>query len=399
MLTIANALILKGSNLNPSKENIVIDNGKIIEIAPEIKEGKIIDCTNCIVSPSFLNAHVHIGDSIIKDEGDGLSLDEMVKPPNGIKHKALENTSDEEIINDMEKSMWDMLHSGTSHFIDYREGGIKGVKLLKEASFNIPIKPIILGRDNSFYGEDPDLNLVKRNLRKLLKFADGVGLSGFGEISTEVAELITKKCKKLGKISSIHTAESNEAQVNSINKTGYTEIKRGIDASFDQLVHCTNARVEDISEISKSNTNIVLCPRANATLNVGIPPIDKILSQNIIPFIGSDNIMLNSPNIIRDLEFILKLSRAYYKKYFNPKVFFEMATVNPYKFKDLNSNLYGCLNKSIIKKGLDAQLMISNQLSKNPYLSIINRCDTQNILHIMNKNKHIDYINKQIYNI
>ncbi|WP_042707537.1 amidohydrolase family protein [Methanobrevibacter wolinii] len=399
MLTIANALILKGSNLSPSKENIVIDNGKIIDIAPNIMEGKIIDCTNCIVSPSFLNAHVHIGDSIIKDEGDGLSLDEMVKPPNGIKHKALENASDEEIIYSMKKSMWDMLHSGTSHFIDYREGGIEGVKLLRKASSDIPINPIILGRDNSFYGDDPDLNMVRRNLRKLLKFADGVGLSGFGEISTEVAELITKECKKLGKISSIHTAESYDCQVNSINKTGFTEVKRGINAGFDQLVHCTNATEEDISELNKTNTNVVLCPRANATLNVGIPPIDKIISGDIIPFIGSDNIMLNSPNILRDLEFSLKLSRAYYRKYFNPKLFFEMVTVNPYKLKNLNHNLYSILGKSIIEKGSDAQLMVSYQLSKNPYLSIINRCNTQNILHIMNKNIHIDYINKQKYNI
>ena len=67
MITIANGTILKGLELTPSKENILIDDGKIIEISPEINEGKIIDATDCIVSPSFLNAHTHIGDSIIND--------------------------------------------------------------------------------------------------------------------------------------------------------------------------------------------------------------------------------------------------------------------------------------------------------------------------------------------
>ena len=168
MFTIANGIILKGQDLTPKKENIVVDEGKIIEMAKESREGKIIDVDGAIVCPSFINGHMHIGDSIIKDEGYSLSLSEMVKPPKGVKHVALANASDDEIICAMEETMWDMVNSGTTHFIDYREGGIKGVKLLKKASSNIPIRPIILGRDDSFYGDDPDLKKVKIAIRKLL---------------------------------------------------------------------------------------------------------------------------------------------------------------------------------------------------------------------------------------
>ena len=53
----------------------------------------------------------------------------------------------------------------------------------------MPVTPIILGRDDSFYGDDPDLRKVKIAIRKLLKLADGIALSGFGEISDEVASL------------------------------------------------------------------------------------------------------------------------------------------------------------------------------------------------------------------
>ena len=140
MKTIANGLVLKGIGLNPSKENIVIDD-----------ENRII---------------------------------EMVKPPHGIKHVALESADDDELIEAMRETMWDMHNLGISHFIDYREGGLEGVKLIKEASKDIPITPIILGRDSSFYGEDPNYHQVKMAIRKLLKHADGIGLSGFGEIDT-----------------------------------------------------------------------------------------------------------------------------------------------------------------------------------------------------------------------
>ena len=195
MFTVSNGIILKGQDLTPVRENIVVDDGKIIEIAKDAKEGKIIDVDGAVVCPSFINGHVHIGDSIIKDEGYGLTLAEMVKPPNGVKHVALANAEDDDLIDAMRQSMQDMIDSGTTHFIDYRESGIRGVKLLMKASEGLPIKPIILGRDDSFYGDDPDLGKVKKAIQKLLKIADGIAPSGFGEITPEVASLTANRAK------------------------------------------------------------------------------------------------------------------------------------------------------------------------------------------------------------
>lgn len=382
MLTINDGIVLKGQDLTPVRENIVIDDGKIIEMAKDVCEGKIIDATDSIVCPTFLNGHTHIGDSIIKDEGYGLSLGEMVKPPNGVKHKALANAEDGEIIDAMKKSMWDMFESGTTHFIDYREGGIKGVELLRKASKNLPVTPVILGRDDSFYGQNPDLRKVKIAIRKLLKLADGIALSGFGEISDEVASLITSECRKAGKISSIHVAESMHLQDDSLRDFNKTEIQRGVGADFDQLVHCTNPRNNDLELIK--NSNVVVCPRANATLNVGVAPLNEMFSKGIKPLLGSDNLMLNSPNLFRELEFSLKIMSVYYKNYLNPKDLLKTATTNICNFE---INRY--IEKPVIDVNQEANLFISKKYSKNPYLNIINRCGTKDILYIMNRDIHI----------
>lgn len=382
MLTIKDGIVLKGQDLTPVRENIVIDDGKIIEMAKDVCEGKIIDATDSIVCPTFLNGHTHIGDSIIKDEGYGLSLGEMVKPPNGVKHKALANAEDGEIIDAMKKSMWDMFESGTTHFIDYREGGIKGVELLRKASKNLPVTPVILGRDDSFYGQNPDLRKVKIAIRKLLKLADGIALSGFGEISDEVASLITSECRKAGKISSIHVAESMHLQDDSLRDFNKTEIQRGVDADFDQLVHCTNPRNNDLELIK--NLNVVVCPRANATLNVGVAPLNEMFSKGIKPLLGSDNLMLNSPNLFRELEFSLKIMSVYYKNYLNPKDLLKTATTNICNFE---INRY--IEKPVIDVNQEANLFISKKYSKNHYLNIINRCGTKDILYIMNRDIHI----------
>lgn len=385
MFTIANGLILKGKNLQQSRKNILIDDGKILEINKDVKEGEIIDASGCIVFPSFLNGHTHVGDSIIKDDGYGLSLDEMVKPPNGIKHVALSESNDEDLIENMKYSLWDMYNSGITHFIDYREGGVKGVKLLQKASEDIPITPIILGRDDSFYGENPDLKKVKIAIRKLLKCCDGIAPSGFGEIQTEVAELIVNECNKHDKISSIHTAESMECQINSLEKYGQSEIERAISCGFNQIVHGTNSLNDDLNLIANSNTNLVLCPRANATLSVGWPQLNQIIKYGIRPLLGSDNIMLNSPSLFRELEFIIKSYSLKYGISISPKDILKMATTNV-----CYSNINQKINKYEISEGSYVQLAIIKQKSKNPYLSLINRSGAKDIINVIN----IDNIHK-----
>ncbi len=380
MKTITNGLILKGLELEPTKENILLDDdGTILEMSKDVKEGEIIDAENKIVCPRFLNAHTHIGDSIIKDEGDGLSLDEVVKPPHGIKHLALESADDDVLIEAMRESMWDMYNLGISHFIDYREGGLEGVKLLKEAAREIPITPIILARDSSFYGEDANYHQVKVAIRKLLKIADGIGLSGFGEIDTTVAEIICEKCEKAGKISSIHVAENELNQFASLEKTNKTEPKRAFDAGFNQIVHMTNPKGDDIDQLSRSKSSLTVCPRSNGALAVGMVPLFDILKTGVKPLIGSDNIMINRPNLFREMEFTLKIMKGLSKNYIAPKEILKMATTN----LSIADTLSGKINKSYIFEGQKAELMIINQKSNNPYLSLINRTEVNDIVDII----------------
>ena len=384
MFTISNGIILKGQDLVAVRENIVVDDGKIIEISKDAKEGKIIDVDGAVVCPSFINGHIHIGDSIIRDEGYGLTLAEMVRPPDGVKHVALSNASDDELIYAMRQSMQEMIDSGTTHFIDYREGGIDGVKLLKEASKDLPIKPIILGRDDSFYGDDPDLGKVKTAIRKLLKVADGIAPSGFGEITTEVAEIIVEECKKQGKISSIHVGESESNQIESLNDSNLTEIAKGVNSNFNQLVHLTNPKANDLEQVADSNQNVVVCPRANATLNVGVAPLNRMLDLGIKPLLGTDNVMLNSPNMFKELEFSLKIMSVYYKSYINPVDLVRMATTNVCGFK-----INDIVQKSVISENNFAEFNVLKSFSKNPYLNICNRTETKNILYTINKKVNV----------
>jgi cytosine/adenosine deaminase-related metal-dependent hydrolase len=91
--------------------------------------------------------------------------------------------------------------------------------------------------------------------------------------------------------------------------------------------------------------------------------------------LGTDNLMFNSPNMFREMEYALKVTRGYYKEYFPPVEILKMATVNAGQAFNLE---LGC-----IEQGKLADIMIVEQLSNDPILSLVNRTESKNIIGLM----------------
>ena len=125
MITIKNARVLYGENMEVRRTNIIIEDQEILELSDRVERGKIVDGNGCVAAPSLINSHVHIGDSVAKDLGDGEPIDKIVKPPNGIKHQILSETSPPDMIRAIRSSMEYMLQTGTTTFVDFREGGFE----------------------------------------------------------------------------------------------------------------------------------------------------------------------------------------------------------------------------------------------------------------------------------
>lgn len=372
MFTIKNALVLYGEDMEALKANVVIEDDIITEITTEnITIGEKIDAKGCILTPALVNSHIHLGDSVAKDVGDGQNIDKIVKPPKGLKHRILTESDPSEIVDSMRKSMWDMISNGTGTFVDFREGGFEGLSMFHEASEDVPIRKIVLGRHESFFDPDVERSYAKKIIRKLLRRCDGIAPSGFGEIRDDVASLIAETCRKKSKISAIHVAEYEELQKESIRLTGKSEVQRAINSGFDLLVHLTSPIKDDLKLIANSQSSVVCCPRSNGILSAGIPPIKEIFDNRINMLLGTDNIMFNSPNMLTEMEYALKVTRGYYKEYFAPVEVLKMATINAARTLNLNS---GC-----IMEGKKADILMVKQVSKDPILSLINRTESKSI--------------------
>ncbi|SCG85003.1 amidohydrolase family protein [Methanobacterium congolense] len=381
MITIKNATVLYGENMDAVKSNILIEDDKIVEVSQNASGGMIVDASGCIVAPCLINSHIHMGDSVAKDAGDGQPINKIVKPPDGIKHRILNETPPEKLVESMRESMNYMLETGTTTFVDFREGGFEGVELIDEASRDIPIRKIVLGRHDSFLDPEVETSAVKKTAKKLLKSCDGIGLSGFGEIRDDVAIAITDTCKKYGKISSIHAAEYHDVQEKSLRTTGNTEVQRALKTGFDLLVHLTSPIDNDLKFTGLNGVPVVSCPRSNGALSVGIPPIKEMMDNNIDVLLGTDNVMFNSPNMFQEMEYALKVTRGLYRAYVSPVDVFKMATVNAAKALNLDTGW--------IQEGKVADLMIVKLTSENPVLSLINRAESKNIIGLITDSRLI----------
>jgi cytosine/adenosine deaminase-related metal-dependent hydrolase len=395
-LAITSASLLLGKELDHVDNGYVeIENGRIKSAAPGSYKGsgKRLDANGFLVMPGLVNAHTHIADSIGKDIAAGHRLDARVHPAFGAKKKILQKSHPDHLKAFIRNSAISMVKKGIVAFADFREDGPEGVKLLKEAIAGLPIKCVALGRTNH-YSDPKDTSGMPpeamEQARLVLEIADGIGISGANE-NTDAALAQYRQLARQ-KLVAIHAAESKETVEFSKAHTGRSEVDRIMEQlKPDFVVHMTNASEHEISLITKSGTGVVVCPRANGVLGAGIPKVAQMLRQGCLVAIGTDNVMLNSPDILRELDYIWKASRAAEGDMVEPRELLKMATVNAARILKLNS---GCIEAGraadlifIDKKHVDLYPM------HDPYAAVVHRLSQSSIRAVMIDGRFVEVVN------
>ncbi len=386
-MLIKNVSTLLGKELDfVSNTNLKIQNGRFKRIQPNISPSvkeKSIDCEGLLLIPGFVNCHTHIGDSIAKDIILNSSVDKRIHPVSGIKSKILKETDPKHIKNFMKNSCYSMLNKGITTFVDFREGGLEGIMMLKEVLTKIPIRAIILGR-LEFYQNNieikKNISLPKNKreeLIKLIKKCDGLGISGANENSQSVLNYYSKTTK----IRSIHSSETKKTVSTSKKITAKSETARALNLKPHFMVHMTYASKKDLFETAKRTRGIVICPRANASLAEGIPDIDLMKQTGCTIALGTDNIMINSPDMFREMDYLWKVSMGIRKTRVSPKEILKMATVNGGKIlkKEIGVIETGKFADGVFieKHSLDLEPM------HNVYASIVHRASEIDIRAVM----------------
>jgi cytosine/adenosine deaminase-related metal-dependent hydrolase len=220
-----------------------------------------------------------------------LPLEELVYPPDGLKHRLLTETPVDELRRGLMQTLRSMRAAGTTFFSDFREGGVAGISLLEEVAAAERFACQILGRPG-----EPDTE------QSMLSHAEirGLGLPSLDGITREALQSMQEF--KIGEEKTIawHLAERRREEE-------FLALTERFPPSF--IVHATHLTEPELERLAEKDVGIVFCPRSNFALAAGVPPLLSALQKNIKVALGTDNVMVGDPDLFRELEFANRIIR------------------------------------------------------------------------------------------
>jgi cytosine/adenosine deaminase-related metal-dependent hydrolase len=238
------------------------------------------------ILPAPVNAHTHVADACLRGRpGMPPTVAELVGP-GGWKHRNLAAASAEEVRGGIERYTGEMAALGTSRFLDFREGGLAGIRTVKAFADELPVPGLFLGRPATPAFDEAEA-------RALLAEADGLGLSAMRDFpDPSHVEALADLCHKARKPFALHVSEARREDIEAI---------LALEPTF--LVHATQATKADLEAVADAGVTVVVCPRSNAHYGMK-SPLDRMLAAGVPVAVGTDNGMLQDGNLLAELSLL-----------------------------------------------------------------------------------------------
>lgn len=343
-----NTPILKGAQMQelPIIENayLYIQNGKIacygaMQQLPEHYVAElIIDCTNRVVLPTWVDSHTHLvyaGNRVQEfvDRINGLTYEQIFERGGGILNSAqlLQETSEEELFFEAEKRLKEVIALGTGA-IEIKSGYglttqaeikmLRVIKKLKDAYPNLPIKATFLGAHAypaAYKNNQQDyIDLICNEMiptianQKLADYVDAFLETGYFSVAD--TEKIMQTAKQYNIKSKIHVN-----QFTAIN--GIEMCVKNNAVSVDHLEIVTD---HDIQVLQNSNTMPVALPTCSYFISIPYTPARKMLQAGLPLAIASDYNPGTTPS--GNMNFVV--ATACIKMKMTPEEAINAATIN-----------------------------------------------------------------------
>jgi cytosine/adenosine deaminase-related metal-dependent hydrolase len=276
----------------PRPGYVRLDRGRVVEtgtVGADGTRGRVKKLRGIVV-PAPVNSHTHLGDAVSTREPPRTSVEQLVAAPGSYKFRLLADADPHAKVRAMRGALRRLTREGVAAVVDFREEGLPGIRALREAARTVPIEVLALGRPLA-------RPIEAGELAALLTLADGIGLSSAREESLESRRVVARACRARGKRYALHASEATREPPEAY-----------LDPRPDLLVHLARATRDDLLAVREEKVPVAVCPRANALFGRQ-PDLGAMERLGLVLLLGSDNAMLESPSVWRELEFAYASSR------------------------------------------------------------------------------------------
>ena len=289
--------------------DLLIENKKIKQIASkiEVMADKIVDATDMLVLPGFVQSHIHLCQSLLRGQADDQPLMEWLDTVTSLEFRHTPETlyasariGIAEMIKSGTTSVIDMgtLHHQDSVFQAIEESGIRAQagKAMMDLTENLP--PLL--QESTEDSLKNSIDLMHRWHNK----ADGRIRYGFAPRwqlwnTSELLQTIKQEADNNPGVGIHGHAGEIEYEVEAmIEQTGMRNLvyleNIGVVGPNVQMAHCIWLDDDEYKVMAETGTHALHCPCCNTKLGSGIAKVPEMLEMGINVALGSDGAPSNN---------------------------------------------------------------------------------------------------------
>lgn len=346
--------------------NVLVESNKITYVGKEDKKAdRIIDGTNKLIMPGFVNTHTHVPMTLFRSYADDMVLFDWLSTI-----WPLEDKMDAEIIKAGAMLAYaEMIKTGTTCFLDmYNFEDEIATACVEVGLRGVLSRGLVGDKESGMPKLQENIDLFKKwNGYKddLIK----VAIAPHAEYTStpEFIEECSKAAKELNCKMHIHISETKKEHEECIERHGKTPIKYFADlGALDTgllAAHCVYITDEDMDIMLEKKASVLHNPASNLKLASGFAPVKKIIDKGINITLGTDGASSNN-NL--DMHKEILLASIMHKGFsgdptlITPSQVLRMATVN-------GAKALGYEDLGMIKEGYKADIIMFDLNSPRYY--------------------------------
>jgi len=314
----------------------ILENNMLIKQYPEFE---VLDCTDQIISPGFINTHMHLygvlshGISVPADIEDFKSFLEDFWWPK------VEDRLDHKMIAVTARAMaYELINSGVTAFCDILEAPVAipgALEAEAEALKDVGIKAILSFEASERVNKKNGLLAIEENRSFYTKYKDHPLISGMICIhttftcSTDFIRKAISASKKTGAGIQMHLSESKyepELCIKNYNKLP-VELYDELGFFEEPILAAQGVKLSDgeIDTLVKHKVNMAHLPLSNCEVGGGFAPVPAMLEKGLKVGLGTDGYISNFFEVMRGA-FLLHKANLENPEVMPAETVFNMAT-------------------------------------------------------------------------
>lgn len=288
--------------------DLLIDGNRITTIGETGQVADVVvDATDCVVLPGFIQTHIHLCQTLFRGSADDLSLIDWLKTrvwPMEAAHNA------KSIAVSARLGIAELIKGGTTNILSMETVNhtAEVFKVVEETGFRAIVGKCMMDKGD----EVPDAlhEETESSIEESLALLETWNGKAQGRIrycfaprfaiscTRELLERVGKLARERGVMIHTHASENRSECEIVERETGLRNIayldQVGITGSHVALAHCVHLDETEVRILQSTQTNVVHCPSSNAKLGSGIAPVKDLVGRGICVSLGADGAACNN---------------------------------------------------------------------------------------------------------